>query len=1221
MRYLNKIVLMQSAHVPYAEIELGGNVHFIGTQGVGKSTLLRAILFFYNVNKGGLGIRTQDKQQSFDEFYLPYPNSYLIYEVARETGTFFIMVFRHGMRAAYRIVDCPYDRRFFIDEGGEVRYEWGRISEAIGSKVFKSNIIKANEQLRDIIYGNQPLVDKGLRRFSIMESTKYQNVPRTIQNIFLNQSLESEFIKKTIIDSMNFASDGIDLNFYRDKVKDFRQQYEDIWKWYRKERNGQVKVRQDAASVLERYSLYEASRKLIGTLCGQLRHAIERDQALLPQVEQQLADARQQLERQRRLLSEEQKKHSDERDKTNREMGEVEALLKTIKRKRDHYEQIGIAQIVERMGKEEMLKVEYARLRRQEEELTLRSRDVKDRYDQLIRDVEQALKTTEVEMRQQEVEADRLHYERVAQIQRQLNDRKEELRKVLSEENNSLSTRQQTINEEIADAKVAEQRAQTANPYATLLDDLQQQTMALTEEKVKLQHDSDAMQQQMDKLRAEVEIALQRLEAECKADILRLEQEETAAKREVDRLNLLQNRQQGSLIEWLGQNVKGWERTLGQVLDEETVLYNTQLSPKLETPSSATVYGVKLNTDNIDRPVLTPAALHKQLEKATAEAEDIAKRKTERLQQQDTDKEAAERKPARQLKDLRMEKMKVDGQLQTIPGRQKLLDQKRDALHKQLQQWRDQETAAARQRLDNAQKQLIALAEERAEMQQHYDKNVQALEQSIRKQTKELEQEKLQQKRAWDALLDKRRESAQRETQKLTAMMHAELKGQGVDVNQLEAISRQLRGVGDELAYIDAHRADYIGWQNDKKEHLDRETEYLEQRKMLKGKQAKLEEKYDLRRKKLELVIADSQQQVASLNKRHETMLDSFAQTEAFLKSSSRPQEWAEAKPKKTEEPLLMLLASLRDELMGRMQRQEDFKQAVNTFKRNFSPQNTFHFKTQIDTEEDYEEFAANLNEFVANEKIEEYRMRISGQYATILHRIAREMGQLGQHSADIRATINEINRDFREHNFVGAIKDIELRAVDSTDRLVVQLASIKTFTDENANNLGTQLNLFSTEADLQKTNDKAVKMLMALIDLMDADRKRDRVTLEDSFKLEFKVRENANDTSWVEKLSNVGSDGTDVLVKAMVNIMLINVFKGKISRKFGDFKLHCMMDEIGKLHPNNVEGILRFANVRNIYLINSSPTAYNASAYRHTYALHKDAQSNTIVKTLLTIK
>ena len=95
--------------------------------------------------------------------------------------------------------------------------------------------------------------------------------------------------------------------------------------------------------------------------------------------------------------------------------------------------------------------------------------------------------------------------------------------------------------------------------------------------------------------------------------------------------------------------------------------------------------------------------------------------------------------------------------------------------------------------------------------------------------------------------------------------------------------------------------------------------------------------------------------------------------------------------------------------------------------------------------------------------------------------------------------------------------------------------------------------------------------------------------------------------------------DGTDILVKAMVNIMLINVFKEKASRKFGDFKIHCMMDEIGKLHPNNVKGILDFANCRNILLVNSSPTTYNVEDYRYTYLLSKDGRSNTQVVPLLT--
>ena len=60
MRYLNKIVFINSAAIRYSEVQLDGNIHLIGTQGVGKSTILRAILFFYNADTQRLGIPVED---------------------------------------------------------------------------------------------------------------------------------------------------------------------------------------------------------------------------------------------------------------------------------------------------------------------------------------------------------------------------------------------------------------------------------------------------------------------------------------------------------------------------------------------------------------------------------------------------------------------------------------------------------------------------------------------------------------------------------------------------------------------------------------------------------------------------------------------------------------------------------------------------------------------------------------------------------------------------------------------------------------------------------------------------------------------------------------------------------------------------------------------------------------------------------------------------------
>ena len=70
MRYLNKIVFINSAAIRYSEVQLDGNIHLIGTQGVGKSTILRAILFFYNADTQRLGIPVEKK--SYQDYYFPY---------------------------------------------------------------------------------------------------------------------------------------------------------------------------------------------------------------------------------------------------------------------------------------------------------------------------------------------------------------------------------------------------------------------------------------------------------------------------------------------------------------------------------------------------------------------------------------------------------------------------------------------------------------------------------------------------------------------------------------------------------------------------------------------------------------------------------------------------------------------------------------------------------------------------------------------------------------------------------------------------------------------------------------------------------------------------------------------------------------------------------------------------------------------------------------------
>lgn len=71
MRNLSRIIFINSANIPYSDdIYLDGNVHFIGTQGVGKVPFC-VLSFLYNADTQRLGISVE--KQNYTDYYFPTP--------------------------------------------------------------------------------------------------------------------------------------------------------------------------------------------------------------------------------------------------------------------------------------------------------------------------------------------------------------------------------------------------------------------------------------------------------------------------------------------------------------------------------------------------------------------------------------------------------------------------------------------------------------------------------------------------------------------------------------------------------------------------------------------------------------------------------------------------------------------------------------------------------------------------------------------------------------------------------------------------------------------------------------------------------------------------------------------------------------------------------------------------------------------------------------------
>ncbi len=1212
MRALRKIVFVNSAHIRYAEVRLDGNVHFIGTQGVGKSTLLRAILFFYNADKLRLGIPKEMK--SFDEFYLPHANSYIVYEVEHEHGPFCILTFRSSGRACYRFIDAEYKKEWLVDDKGEVTAEGKVIRERLGG-AYMSKIIDRYEQYRDILYGNRQAVGKEFARFQLMETNRYQNIPRSIQNVFLNSRLDANFIKDIIIRSMSEEEANIDLGYFRRQVSDFEQEYKDISCWYKLNQKGESTVRKQADAVVKAYHELLYMRQQIKELCGELKYAVRNCRERQPLIEKKMEELLEEQGRQKRLVDELQEKFDAEKSALNQEQGVVNDRLKRLKERREFYAAKQIEQVLKRFDKEQMVREKLEGDKARLAELTSRFNDVTAKYNVLRQSVKNQLETYRQSQNNRIFILGQEKQQAEERMLAEYTKRREEVEASFAEKTaiathavEQLKDEQTAVDKELLKLKYW-------RPYQEEQENLNKSLAALTLREKELNGLVAAATANINRLQAEYD----RQEAEVLAENKMLQeakqQEMEKTSEQLAEVDALLARTKGSLYEWLEENKRDWEQNIGKVINEEKVLYQTGLHP--QKADGASLFGVKLDLIDLPVSVRKPAQLKEEKAQLESELQTLKKNYAAFVEQQERQVNELKRPFASKMKDLRAQKSDYEIELRTIPQKRKgILVKQGDYAAKAKQEVearkaeltaRQQDVAHRRSLADEAlvkvnEERKKQLASENKRYQKAKDENVRQYEQQVEEVRAEI---KLQEQKTETEL-------AQLAKQELD-----ELHGRGADTRMVEDCKAAIEAAEAELKFIDENRRLVYDYQHDKEELFDHEEELKGQKKLLTEKLQQLNEKYAQRQQKYQEQLAALGKELAERRQEKERIDGELQKADRFTHDENLcPAFFTETTEAQTLRTPGQAVDELTSIIVSRQSRHNQFKGSVNVFKANFSAKNTFNFRMELTLDEDFLDFASNLDDFLVNNKIEEYRRRTSERYVDILARVSKEMGELTRHESDVDKIIHDINSDFRERNFAGVIKLIALQHVPSADKMVQLMKRIKEFNDDNQFAMG-ELNLFSA-ANRDEVNQKAVGYLLDFMKSLLDNPQRQYLTLSDLFQLQFRIVENDNDTGWADKLSHVGSEGTDTLVKAMINIMLINVFKAKVSRRFGDFRIHCMMDEIGKLHPQNVKGILDFANARNILLINSSPTTYNVSDYRYTYLLSKDGKSQTVVHPLV---
>lgn len=1193
---------------------MDGNVHFIGTNNTGKSTILRAILFFYNADTLRLGIPAQKK--SYLDYYFNHSNSYIIYEVEREDGKFCVVSYKSQHKVCFRFFNGEFKQEYFVDKNGNVSENWEGIAQQLdGSKIaYTKRKIDEYKEYRDIIYGNNADKKHEFRKYSILESKDYQQVPKTIQNVFLNSKMEADFIKKIIILSLD-NDVRIDLNQYAHHLNDFDTQLTDIRKFKFPSTTTQ------AENIAKLYiAIRHLEREKI-TLSKELAYAVNENERQEPEIIERLKTNQEKEDIFKRRLSRIKELFDEKMNKIRGDIRVQQENLKKAKELSDKYERKNISEIILRVEQKADFEKEKSNLLNEKTLLSAQFADLEAKFKALSDNLENSFKDflngKSAEKNKINADLQTFRENTFTNFNKQISGIREEQKNEIDNLRTHWESKKQIVN----DLTLKKERIKHTRFFEKEIAAFEKEIQELEKAIRDLPNESENLQRLIETILKQWEIDEQNLQKDLERSKEKSEEKIVILETKVAEITSDINNSKSSLYGWLTENYPNWEKTVGKVIDKN-VLFSSALNPRF-TEKSNHFYGVEIDLEEINKTVKTVADYEKDKTELNEQIQILKNEISELYLKLESDKGKLKTKyqpKIRERKDI-------------IRGNEYKLEQAKRK-HSEVIIKRDELKINAETERKNQLEIIGAEIDQATETTKTTELEVKYLEETLTKKIKAKEKERdkiidAEKERIKD-LLDKinteikgkHSETESRKSQ-ISIQKNKELSEKGADTKRLEEIEARENFLKNELKFIEDNTALVIEYQKDKREYIDKTSDFKQEQQKQERQLDTESQKYENQKSSFEKELNDIQFIVADLKNVLDTIKEDirqfldFKETDCF-KSIAEYFEISkdETKSEKRVKRLIDEIKEIHYEKLSN--RKDELRTTTTDFLGKFSENNIFKFKKQIPSENDLLNFAEMLSDFVEERKIERIEKEVNERFALIVSTIGTETGNLVAQSGKIQSIITKINNDFVERESIGAgvIKKIELKIEDSKNEIVHLLLRIKKYNDENINEFGTR-NLFSSD-NQEKKNQEAVDLLKQFVKKINETR-RDYVTLSDSFELKFRIVENQNDTGWQEKLTNVGSEGTDILVKAMVNIMLLNVFKESVSKRFKDFRLHCMMDEIGKLHPTNVRGILKFANDRNILLINGSPIENDALAFHHIYKLNKDERSNTKVKRLIT--
>ena len=1210
-RILNRIVEINIANVKYTDLELSGNTCFVGTNNFGKTSLQRAILFFYSANSRGLGIAPS--QKPFDEHYFRNENSYLVYEIRTEDKPFFVIVYRHN-KLVFRFVDAEYSPDYFFNENDEALKMKDIIAGFDKRGIYISNQIDTFERYRNILYGTE--TDKQLSKFYLLKGNeKYQNIPKSITNVFLSSksSIDSRFIKDFIANSLTTENSSIKLEQVERQLRQFNEKYSDIETYLKKETQQLIEFIDKKYDQV--HMLKGAQMEMADKLGSSLRYAETQNETIIKASREKEEEIEKLAE-----ANDEQKTHLEEKQKDIREeIGYYDKSIREANKKLKEYKDKNIDQAVEKNAEREKLQVDLNIARREYESLTSNVQSIEMKYSSLIDQLrnDKTAYVNKINSRTSEIFN---HYNELQLLQKnEFNKKDAELKQkredALTDLNAEVTSKQIEFNELKAEEKVIRNTRFYENEIKAQETELAELRAINYKNKSERAIKTNLVQTNQ----KEWENLEQKLKTASAHQIQKTNNEIIRVKNEIKAIEEKLNVQHDALYGYLEKNVKDWHTTIGKVVNED-LLFRTDLDPKIIADKAFSLYGVTLKLDDVK--VVSKTIEEYQFEKNERNA--IIRDLEESLNQFQTsnneEKMLAADKFGKQLGELKED-------LKVLNYSLELADKREKKLILEIEDWKQRASTEIEQSLSGNKLKINIIEEELAilnkkknnllnDFNTQFDKlkifNDERLADLKGRQETEISELEVEKK-------NQVKEYEEKETQ-LSSEKESNFKEKGVDSKEIKRIDARIKELQDALKEIEQYSQVVNDYLKDKRDIFDKLPDFIQKKeeyvKTANDLSTELEEiarKYNIKRMELNKQKRAFDEELIEFNNGINYFTKNFRETPVYNKYVDIIER---AEPKKTNYSVMDLCTQLLKNDSHFNEEYGAFQRYVNEFAGKFRLENHFNFVIRNDASQgEYERFAQNLRSFINEAKIELSIAETATQIGLVTDSIATKVKELSGQKDKIQHIITLIAEDFKKAEFEESklIEFIKIRLEDSENKVYKLLKRIQEFREENG--LVYNEGLFNTDFATHKNKEisnRAVKLLEQLRSAI-KEQEQEEIRLQDLFELRFNIKEGMNETGWTHKIDSIGSTGTDILVKAIIYITLLHVFiKESSHRNSTDFKVHCIIDEVGQISAHYLRELLRFAKNRNIMMINGLPNKSGLEAhYKYTYQFRREENNN----------